>query len=304
MKVNICSNIQAVNVKVCTADVFSIDGSSPCARRLRMRQLQSNEVLVEYEVVVEAVCIDFDCENPTDVQEIANAVFTQVTGDLRGALEDGSFVNSLKETSTELATLLAEAVASGEFSAVVVPILALISKWYPDWNGRSDTCKNDGKEPMYMKIFGTYYEKSVEACCQAFFHWNLDGCIGEAVSAVGGYYPNWGKFDEICLNDTETMPDYMRANPSQWLYSDVESCCKRYYNYAYDECLAGSSGNEFTVVGSSQWYVDYVLAKCVKDCEDDSDPQCGGLAEDWEELGTLSDCCDRLWWIDRNDCSG
>jgi len=59
--------------------------------------------------------------------------------------------------------------ATGEFGPAVVPLLSLLSDWYPDWQGRSRTCKNDGNIPLYFKILGIYFEKSLDACCTRFY---------------------------------------------------------------------------------------------------------------------------------------
>ncbi len=33
-------------------------------------------------------------------------------------------------------------------------------------------------------------------------------------------------------------PDYMAVNPSEWLSSSMESCCKKFFSgYAYDSCM-------------------------------------------------------------------
>ncbi len=38
------------------------------------------------------------------------------------------------------------------------------SSWYPDW-GKSESCKNDGGEPSYMKNDPLYTTNSKEECC-------------------------------------------------------------------------------------------------------------------------------------------
>ena len=33
-------------------------------------------------------------------------------------------------------------------------------------------------------------------------------------------------------------PEYMAVNPTEWLYSTMEACCKKYFNgFLYDECI-------------------------------------------------------------------
>jgi len=337
-------------------------------RRLS-RKLQSS-LLVEYEIIIDAICSSSDC---SDAQTLANKVYEEVTGDLLDAIQDGTIVSSLQQTSTALATLLQNASATGDFSEVVVPILALLaSYWYPHWQGQTNTCKNDGNEPTYMKIFQTYYEPSLDACCERYFSWDIYECNGNAITAPIGFYPNGGKTEHKCLNATETastIPDYMLNNPEQWLDSDIEMCCERHYNWEYNDCVSQSGGSSSstatgewyvnhegqicqqdclkevnatcgglvqawdtlystasdccaeklswiasarcesrstltTEVGSSEWYVDWSTEQCVKDCNDKSDVDCGGFAKNWDEFfASSSDCCDRLWYIERDECT-
>jgi len=325
---------------------------------------------VEYRIVIEAICSSSDC---SDAVTVANQLYEQVTGDLRVAIDNGSVVSSIQETSSVLATLLQDATASGDFSPVVIPILALLSKWYPDWRGASSVCLNDGKAPLYIKVFGTYYESSLDACCARFFSWDIYTCTGDSGTVPGGFYPAWDVTETKCSNSTETaedLPDYMRDSPGQWLDDDIESCCERHYNWAYSSCISLSGGdssapatgnwyvnhekemchqdcpkevggpcgglvkpwdtlygtaaiccaeqlswvasptcesksNLTIAVGTSYWYVDWALEKCVKDCDDSSDANCGGLAERWDELygSSSSECCDRIWYIERNECT-
>ena len=103
------------------------------ARRLRRRgrHLQSATYLtVEFEMQIEAYCSNSDC---TDAQVVGNAIYAEATGNLRKAIEDGSFVGNLQATSSELSVLFKDAVASGNFSPVVIPILNFIGDWYPNW---------------------------------------------------------------------------------------------------------------------------------------------------------------------------
>lgn len=288
------------------------------------------------------------------------------------AIDDGSLLTGLQETSTDLATLLEGATATGDFSEVVVPILALLSSWYPDWNGQSETCRNDNNAPLYMKISRGYYESSLDACCQRWYNWNLYACNGDTGTFPSGFYPNWGGSKTKCFNSTsnaDTLPDYMRKNPEQWLNDEMESCCEQHYKWAYSDCIGLSGGNTSlpatnkwyvnhqdemcqqdcleqdsgpcgglaeswdslyetaaicceeklswvalasceaqstltALVGTSQWYVNWTLEKCVKDCDISSDDNCGGLAMSWDPLYSSSgECCNRIWYIERDECT-
>jgi len=253
---------------------------------------------------LEAICSTSDC---SDAQEVANQIYEQVTDDLRDAIQDGTIVSSLQESSDSLATLLATATTTGDFSKVVVPILALLYDWYPVWKGQSNVCKNDGNEPTYMKVFGTYYESSLDACCERFFSWDIYTCTGNSATALIGFYPNWGKSETKCLNSTETastIPDHMMQNPENYLENDIEACCRRHYNWEFSNCISLSGGSSPSTA-TSDWYVDWSAETCVKNCNDSSDASCGGFAKGWDALySTSSECCEkRLWYIERNECT-
>jgi len=295
---------QDIEYRSCECNILSINGVSQRKRLRRLSRILQSSLLVEYELVIQAICGVSDC---SDAQEVANQVYKQVTGDLLDALQDGTIVGSLQESSSTLATLLEDATVLGDFSEVVVPILALLSNWYPNWIRGGNVCLNDGDEPTYMKVFGTYYESSLYACCQRYFSWDIYTCAGNSATAPIGFYPNWGKSETKCLNSTKTAsatPNHIMKNPEQWLDSDIEACCEQHYNWVYSDCVSLSGGSSPSTT-TGDWYVDWSVEKCVKDCNDSSDASCGGFAKRWDELyGTRSDCCEnRLWYIERDECT-
>jgi hypothetical protein len=182
-----------------------------------------------------------------------------------------------------------------------------VSDWYPDWTGQESICKSDDQDraPSYMRISRLYFENSLSSCCQRFFNYDYHACMGEAAPAPTGYYPNWDKGENKCLDAVEGIgpPGYMRNIPQEWLFPDIDSCCERYYSWDKSACII-NSGGDMTMAGSSKWFVDWTTSKCVKDCHEDSgDAKCGGLAKNWDDLHTgLSECCERLWWLPRQDC--
>lgn len=354
------SSTQSCKANVLKINDEIVNDSNVRGRHLLWRELSSS-LLVEFELIIEAICSsNSDCSDFQEVEDIANEIYDQIGDDLRDAINDGSF-----------ATLLEQAVVAGNFSDLVVPLLSSLAKWYPQWNGSSNTCKNDGYAPMYMKVFGFYYEKSLDACCGRFFSWDFYTCMGGSASLPSGLYPNWGHSDSKCLDSTDNssgMPDYMQRNPGEWLYDDIESCCDSYYHFDFDNCLVNSGGDPSaaytnkwyvdhqdqschqdcqksdvstcggkahkwqtlhenpdaccedelswistsvcvaqstgsTAVGTSLWFVDWELDQCVKDCDISSDIECGGFAKSWDQLySSASDCCSRLWWIERSKC--
>ena len=264
--------------------------------------------MVEYEIVIEAICSSSDCGNPQAVQDIANAVYDQVTGNLREAIDNGSLVSSLRAGSSDLSDLIEVATESGDFSDVVIPILALISKWYPAWGGQSNACLNDGNAPYYMKISRGYYESSLDACCERFFSWDIYTCTGASgtVPLPRGFFPNWGGSETKCFNSTETaktMPDYIRQNSEQWLDDDVQSCCEKHFNWAYSYCISLSGGSP-SASATDKWYVNHKEEVCQQDCPEKGGGPCGGLVKPWDTLNeTAASCCqEKLSWIASSTC--
>jgi len=118
------------------------------------------------------------------------------------------------------------------------------SDWYPNWAQSDSTdCLNDGNAPYYMRVLGTYFENSLDMCCQRFFGWAFAACTAVGGATITGYYPNWGGgTDNKCLsaNDaTDPLPAYLHS----YLEEDDVTCCQTHYNWAFDECISLSRGN-------------------------------------------------------------
>ena len=126
-------------------------------------------------------------------------------------------------------------------------------------------------------------------------------CSGGYGTIPSGYYPNWGSSEIKCLESSTEMPGYVLDNPDQWLYDDIEACCKNYYNWEKDACIENSGGSVASLA-TLGWYVNHEYEVCVQDCSGDG--PCGGLADSWDQLySTVSDCCDsQLSWIAASVC--
>jgi len=369
------------STRSCVANVLSINGQEVNSNKVsvRRRQLLEPDTLeILYEIIMEAVCAT-SCDEAAAVQDIADEVYKEVTGTLKTAMKNGSLVNDLKETSPEVSKLLQSASATGDFSALVVPLLSLLSsksKWFPNWGGVTYTCLSDlDRAPTYMTLSGTYFEQSLDACCKRYYNWAYHECAGVSATTPSGYFPNWsyvqGSTGDTCVDDGGLMPDYMRINPDGWLMSTVEACCARYFTGNYNQCVlstpsgsavvatVGSSNwyvqgevckqdcaegtvdtcggysdpwnqlyasasaccteklpwitaslcearstNSVTVSSTNLWFVDYTIDKCVKDCDNPSDIDCGGIATPWNTLfSDASVCCKKLWFIERSECT-
>ena len=242
------------------SDCQSSNESSQLRRSLASRHLQQTQFELEYEITIEQICSN-GCSDD-EVQSVANELYSQVTDELKEAIDDGSMIQDIQTmSSSEVANLLATAIITGDFSDLVLPLLSLLADYYPDWEGRSGKCLNDDKAPRYMKKNGDYFESSLQACCVRWYSWDFGRCMGDS-NHVQGFYPNWDSSVVKCLNATTVLPpQYMQSNPSHWLYDSAQDCCSRYYSWANNECINNSDQTDAFAVGSRKWYVDWVLEK-------------------------------------------
>ena len=61
---------------------------------------------------------------------------------------------------------------------------------------------------------------------------------------INGFYPVWELDANESMSATDTLPpSYMLNNLTVYIYSDIETCCDRYYDWKKDICIraAGSS---------------------------------------------------------------
>lgn len=155
-----------------------------------------------------------------------------------------------------------------------------------------------------------WFKTTVESCCEHYYNWDYNECITDSggstsTSATFKWYVN--HHEEVCQQDCPEVASKASCGglAKTWdqLYESVTACCEDRVSWIpSSSCESKSLG--MSIVGTSLWYPDFVLEKCVKDCEDSADPSCKGFAKSWDDLySTSSECCDRLWWVDRSECS-
>lgn len=147
-------------IHFCNNHILSAEDQSTSTS---LRTLSLSSLVVSFEIELEALCTSSSCSS----EAISNALQVQVMGDLRTAIENGSLVNMLRAASVYLDALLANAIASFDLLEALVPTPALQADWFPDWTSQSHTCLNDNA-PNYMEVHGTYFESSLESCCQKY----------------------------------------------------------------------------------------------------------------------------------------
>ena len=159
--------------------------------------------------------------------------------------------------------------------------LGLNATFYPDWEGGTNTCLNDGNNPYYMEQ-GSYLKTTLEECCDYYYAWN-PSCIED-----GGGTPPSGSLkwyvdyqNQKCLQDCPADGATCGGLATPWdtLYADEAACCAaKLSSLAAGLCQANSLANG-TYAGTNKWYVDYQKNKCVQDCAT-STAGCGGIIED------------------------
>eukprot|EP00804_Cyclotella_cryptica_P008054 CCRYP_004558-RC/>CCRYP_004558-RC protein AED:0.04 eAED:0.04 QI:1123/1/1/1/1/0.8/5/276/517 len=169
-----------------------------------------------------------------------------------------------------------------------------------DINGDCGEIVSDG----WVELYDT-----VQDCCKARMGWqNPDLCASQLNPSSTGT----GKFyviqhDKKCAQDCPVTDGAPCAGPpdnaAEELFDSVTECCKSKLSWlSLGKCLAATNGNDPEVAsGTGQWYVDWTLNKCVKDCV--GNVPCGGLKESWDEgYNDSTDCCQRISWVPTNKC--
>ena len=175
--------------------------------------------------------------------------------------------------------------------------------FYPDWEDTM-SCIDDGKEPYWMHT-GHWMKNTREECCEEFFEWEYNDCIGPLPARVFKYYPDfnrgfWDGDEPYCLNDGKE-PSYM-LNSLSYLLPTLEECCRRFVSWDYYRCVRmGPSAVVVVSVAKAKWYVDWFTSRCVQDCN--GEWPCGGVAAQWDILyDDKKTCCDILSWVDDDEC--
>ena len=183
---------------------------------------------------------------------------------------------------------------SWEYSACMGVDGAGVIGYYPAWDG-TKKCVNDTKAPNYMGLNPSQWMfDDVDSCCERYYDW-VTNCVsnsgGNTTSAATlKWYVN--HVDEICEQDCpeDSVGPCGGLVPS-WkdLHESAASCCENTLPWITAAMCAARS-ELTTYSGTSKWYVDGNLQRCVQDCVGAA--PCGGLLESWDEVFTSSnECC-------------
>lgn len=113
--------------------------------------------------------------------------------------------------------------------------------YYPDWTGGSTTCKNDNKMPKYMLNNQQWYlSASRRKCCERFFYWELNTCLGTEAVGTDKWFVRWA--DNTCVKDCSTG-NSCGGIAAKWdeLFDDKNECCEQKMWWDAKECKSRSA---------------------------------------------------------------
>ncbi|KAL7468994.1 hypothetical protein ACHAXS_009230 [Conticribra weissflogii] len=217
-------------------------------------------------------------------------------------------------TTTSTTTKASTTTTTSTTTKASTTVYVATNKWY---SSTDNICKQDcaisASAPtcggIAKDLWKTLYSDA-SSCCAAQFSW-IDKTLCAAMSTgtyTNKFYVNYSS--NKCQQDCATGSGASSAcgghpaDLSVTLYSSASDCCKaKLGSINLSTCTAASTGTSAT--GTSEYYVDWSITKCVKNCPiSSSDSACGGLAETWEKLfPTKSACCSgSLSWLEANKC--
>ncbi len=183
-----------------------------------------------------------------------------------------------------------------DYGDLIAPLLKKYSIWYPKWATNDNTCSNDGHYELYMKK-SNFVKDSLEECCTAYYSWAFDECMvlgGAEDSQSSGledfyvdYYSNSCK--QSCMEKDSTDSKNCGGIAAKWmqLFKTADDCCStKLFWLDRSTCVAASTKSDINEEdkGSKDWYVDWEMYKCVRDCVKGTGSNCGGLASNWDDV--------------------
>ena len=246
------------NDDTCSADITSVCGSGGRRELSYQRQLQDSDPWqIEYEVVNTFVCQTASCSSASDLASVKQ-ISSSAADAMSASLSSGSFLTvlstNLVQTSAFDASVTTCLVVWGNTQALSQTEVGSgggTGRFYPDWEGNSGTCLEDGAQPMYMVNNPTLWLfDSLVECCLRFFQWDTNSCLNMG-SGSGLWYvdPLTSKCVTDCpVENGETCGGLANVF-SDRLYSSPRSCCEGELQWRltdfcevssllHDECLS------------------------------------------------------------------
>lgn len=116
------------------------------------------------------------------------------------------------------------------------------------------------------------------------------------------WYPKWEQGEQGCYIDGKE-PEYMAANPGEWLSTTLQKCCQKYFNgYYHDQCLGlhpPTAGNCAQMLYYPDWQGDN------DGCLDNGQEPLYMLQnKDYFLSNSLQECCEKFYSWDLYTCTG
>ncbi|KAL7465898.1 hypothetical protein ACHAXS_006201 [Conticribra weissflogii] len=223
------------------------------SRHRRLRPNKTAQDTKENEEENEPLCFEFDIQMHAESGSYATAIYNHLNYMFETDPAQVETMQSIESNIKSLAEAHFPDLVNGDdikiasYQHISYSMIGLASNWYPDW-GHSETCRNDGAEPVYMVDSPSYITLTKEECCAKHYYWKLNDCLNEASNVVTvmapctprstspsssnqsipktGYYPDWSGGRNICTNDA-IAPEYMQAWPEAWIFNTVDDCCSQ-----------------------------------------------------------------------------
>eukprot|EP00804_Cyclotella_cryptica_P027551 CCRYP_007487-RA/>CCRYP_007487-RA protein AED:0.22 eAED:-0.23 QI:0/0/0/1/1/0.66/3/0/430 len=272
---------------------------------------ENNDLVITFVVSVVGQCANYDCRDGYEkMQAVGDGIKAYAAENLAALLTALKVANS---------TLFATASIPGIimfYGDLKAPLLERYMKWYPKWGAAENTCSNDGQYEPYMEST-QFIKDSLENCCNAYYSWAFNECmvLGGAEtskSTLAGFYVDYvsSSCTQSCFKKDSTANKNCGGIAPKWkeTFAKAEECCStKLFWIDQESCIARSTNTTLKDEdrGSKQWYVDWTLYKCVKDCSKGTGSNCGGLANPWDQMfETSAECCNaKLSWVKYSQCT-
>jgi len=274
---------------------------------------ENNDLVVQFTVAVTGQCVNYDCSDGVESVKAVGKVIAEYSAD-----QLPSLLTALKTADASLFAFVTVDGIDIYYGDLIAPLLAKYSDWYPKWKSNENTCSNDGQYEPYMKK-SKFVKGSLEECCNAYYSWAFDDCmvLGGADKSTASnlddfyvdYYSNSCK--QSCFEKDATDTKNCGGIAPNWMqtFRTADACCStKLFWLDQASCIAASTKKTINEEdkGSKDWYVDWEMYKCVRDCVKGTGSNCGGLAGNWDDLFiTSSSCCNTMLpWLSDSDCVG
>ncbi|KAL3802045.1 hypothetical protein HJC23_010801 [Cyclotella cryptica] len=316
--------ITCVNLSSCAVNIESVCGNNFMDKNRLLhlhtsRGLQAASWQIYYQVTYVFTCVTASCDSSKD-KATSSTIISTVSDRVTFALSSGSF-----------ATVLSNNIKSGTSNFEFITSTCLVvwgvvgtptmidgpnqyngtGFYYPDWDGGSGTCLQDGQAPLYMQKNPLYWMyANLEECCDRYFGgWNKNKCMNQQGSGL--WYVNYalGKCVIDCDEVNGPLCGGLATSTEDDLFSDPLSCCESKLPWVAKTSCEAESFSSNCYCGTGKWYRGDKAGSnvCVRDCNKEcGDDTCGGIVVDsFIALhNNVDECCKSEYnWIEGNLCS-